>query len=151
MTTATAELPQCRVAIRDRLDVHDVQAKARAVGQALGFAPQRIAEAQVVVTELATNILRHSAEGFIDVAGDRAESTLALTAEDVGPAIANFAQALRDGSGPDGPILPATTDSPFGSATGLGAVSRLSDALEHATTAAGGNRITARLRRRDRI
>jgi anti-sigma regulatory factor (Ser/Thr protein kinase) len=100
-------------------------ASARRCGQRMaqdaGFDDVRSGQVAIVISEAATNILKHAGEGRIallpvfsgDVAG------VEVLALDKGPGIANLGQALRDG------VSSAGT-----AGTGLGAMRRLADEFD---------------------
>ncbi len=137
------------IEIRERLDVHAVVRAARAIAAEAGFSTHRRAELDIVVSELATNILRHARRGAVQVFGPHGTpAEIRVEAIDTGPQIEDFARALQDGSDPSGPLDPLVRTRRPGLATGLGAVARLSDGLQHTRTSAGGNQIVARLRDR---
>jgi anti-sigma regulatory factor (Ser/Thr protein kinase) len=101
---------------------------ARAFAESLELDATDIAKVAIVVTEAATNLVKHAHGGTIllgalDGDGTRGMSILAL---DRGPGIANLAECLRDGI--------STAGSP---GTGLGAIRRLSSLFDIYTDAAG--------------
>jgi anti-sigma regulatory factor (Ser/Thr protein kinase) len=100
-------------------------AAARRAGQRLadaaGFDDVRAGQLALVITESATNILKHAGDGNLVLscvhAGD--VQGIDVLAIDAGPGIANIGQALRDGNSSTGT-----------SGTGLGALYRLSDQFD---------------------
>lgn len=100
-------------------------ASARRAGQRLaqdaGFDDVRSGQVAIVISEAATNILKHAGEGRIALApvfcGEAAG--IEVLALDKGPGIANLGQALRDG------VSSAGT-----AGTGLGAMRRLADEFD---------------------
>jgi anti-sigma regulatory factor (Ser/Thr protein kinase) len=100
-------------------------ASARRAGQRMaedaGFDAVRAGQAAIVISEAATNILKHGGEGRILLspvhAGDL--TGIEILALDTGPGIANLAQCLRDG------VSSAGT-----AGTGLGAMRRLADEFD---------------------
>jgi anti-sigma regulatory factor (Ser/Thr protein kinase) len=101
---------------------------ARAFAESLDLDATAIGKVAIVVTEAATNLVKHARGGTIvlgalDGDGTRGMSILAL---DRGPGIANLAECLRDGV--------STAGSP---GTGLGAIRRLSSLFDIYTDAAG--------------
>lgn len=87
-----------------------------------------------MVSELASNILKYGVEGEIVLSTVRDEArgvAICIEARDVGPPIANFESALKDGWTDSGPIDPAVLVRRRGLAAGLGAVLRLTDELSH--------------------
>ncbi len=118
------------VHITHRADVLVAQQMANRVARALGFGRRACAELMIVASELAWNILKHGRRGLL-----RAEAVhdpergvgLRLLAEDEGPHFKSFETALRDGFDDDGPIDTSTLYKRSGTASGLGAVHRLTD------------------------
>jgi anti-sigma regulatory factor (Ser/Thr protein kinase) len=100
-------------------------AAARRTGQKLadelGFNETRAGQLAIVVTEAATNILKHAGAGtvYIGVAQSCAGCGIDVVAVDKGPGIADLSTSLRDGI--------STTGT---SGTGLGALLRLSDEFD---------------------
>jgi anti-sigma regulatory factor (Ser/Thr protein kinase) len=100
-------------------------AAARRVGQkladALGFNETRAGQLAIIVTEAATNILKHAGSGtvYIGVAQSAAASGIDVVAVDTGPGIADLPASLRDGMSTAGTA-----------GTGLGALRRLSDEFD---------------------
>lgn len=110
-----------QVRIRESSQAGEARREAVAQAVALGFGEERAGRVALVVTELATNLLKHAPGGGeiflsgIEHGGCRGVEIVAL---DRGPGL-DAGRALRDGY------------STAGSAgTGLGAVSRLSDEFE---------------------
>jgi anti-sigma regulatory factor (Ser/Thr protein kinase) len=75
----------------------------------------------IIITEAATNILKHAGAGAVvlGVSGPEEQRGVDVLALDKGPGIANLSQSLRDGV--------STTGT---QGTGLGAISRLSDCFD---------------------
>lgn len=100
-------------------------AAARRAGQLLAtnarFDEVRAGQLALLITEAATNILKHAGDGTIVLSavhtGDM--DGIDVVAYDAGPGIGNLAQALRDGSSSAGTA-----------GTGLGALHRLSDQFD---------------------
>jgi anti-sigma regulatory factor (Ser/Thr protein kinase) len=103
----------------------------------LGFDETARAEVGIVVTELATNLVRHAKSGEVVLRSlpSLAGGGLEVLALDRGPGIANLANALRDGF--------STGSTP---GTGLGAVSRLSTRFEVFTSSQSGTAVLAQFR-----
>ncbi|SHN41969.1 Anti-sigma regulatory factor (Ser/Thr protein kinase) [Duganella sacchari] len=100
-------------------------AAARRLGQRLAqqqdFDETRTGQLAIVITEAATNILKHAREGrmqLVAIAAGEARG-IEVLAIDKGPGIANLSQALRDGVSSTGTA-----------GTGLGALRRLSDEFD---------------------
>jgi anti-sigma regulatory factor (Ser/Thr protein kinase) len=100
-------------------------AAARRVGQRMaqqqGFDDTRAGQLAIIITELATNMLKHAGEGRISLSfayGGEA-CGIDVLGFDRGPGIANLGAALRDGMSSAGTA-----------GTGLGALRRLSDQFD---------------------
>ncbi len=119
----------------------------------LGFSTTEIAELVIVVSELASNILKYAGRGEISVeAVDDARhgAGIAIAASDAGPAFHDLRMALRDGHGDRGPILPERYFGRKGIGGGLGAVVRFTDSFECVPQAVGKRIRVVRFRRRPR-
>ncbi len=121
------------------LDVHDAShvAHARRAVLALaaeaGLGEDRQSDLAIIITELATNILKHAQKGSV-IAQVDVRGGIELLSCDVGPGMANLQKCLADGY------------STAGSAgTGLGAVSRLSTEFDAYSAAGKGTLIYARV------
>ncbi len=81
----------------------------------------KLAQIELVVTEFATNLIKHAGGGMlvIDINQGRNSIDLTILSLDKGPGIGNIGDTLRDGY--------TTTGSP---GTGLGAIRRLSDIFD---------------------
>ena len=147
----TTEPAQVRCRIRELPEVHAARQRARAFAEALGFDAVACAELVIVVSELASNILKYGVAGEIvlSVVHDEAlGAALCIEARDIGPPIADFERALRDGWTDTGPIDPAALFRRRGLAAGLGAVARLTDQLRHEPAAQGKAIVALRFVRR---
>jgi anti-sigma regulatory factor (Ser/Thr protein kinase) len=137
-------------AIRGRSDAIVTASQARRFALLFGMPVRRATELAIVVSELASNIVKHGIRGEIRLAHDpevppRGEIT--VEAHDVGPPIRDLQMAMIDGYDDQGPIDPALLLRRRGLGTGLGAVARLADRLEYHEKAAGeeaGKVLTAR-------
>lgn len=93
-----------------------------AMAQSLGFNETKAGQVAIVVTELATNLLKHAGGGEILLCPETASdgtTAMSILAIDKGPGMTNVAACLEDGY------------SSAGSAgTGLGAIGRQSQSLE---------------------
>jgi anti-sigma regulatory factor (Ser/Thr protein kinase) len=102
-------------------DIATVRRCGQRMAQDAGFDDVRSGQVAIVISEAATNILKHAGEGRIALApvfsGGRAG--VEVLAFDKGPGIANLGQALRDG------VSSAGT-----AGTGLGAMRRLADEFD---------------------
>jgi anti-sigma regulatory factor (Ser/Thr protein kinase) len=120
------------VHITHRADVLVAQQMARRVARSLGFGRSAAAELMIVASELASNILKHGGRGLLRAEPYENEGRgpgIRLLAEDEGPHFKSFETALLDGFDDKGPIdITALLNRP-GTASGLGAVLRMSDEL----------------------
>jgi anti-sigma regulatory factor (Ser/Thr protein kinase) len=113
--------------------------RARRVAGALArrfeFGEVRVAEIELAVTELGTNLYKHAREGLLVVRSVRAvtQAAVEVVAVDRGPGIADVAEALRDGRSSAGTL-----------GVGLGAVARLADALDIGSEVGAGTVLAAR-------
>jgi anti-sigma regulatory factor (Ser/Thr protein kinase) len=101
----------------DTTQVADARRRANTLSRILGFSSSQAGKIAIVVSELASNLVRHSEEGELLlrrllVGGTSGIEVLAL---DVGPGIANLQESLRDGYSTAG-----------SQGIGLGAAKRLS-------------------------
>ena len=104
----------------------------RAYASQLGFEREVVEELVVVVSELTSNILKYGRRGSIELSGiDREEGTrgISIVAEDETPPF-DLLGSLRDGYDSKGKLDPALVFGRGGIGAGLGAVARLSDAIE---------------------
>jgi anti-sigma regulatory factor (Ser/Thr protein kinase) len=99
---------------------------------AMGFDDIQAGRLALVVTEAATNILKHAQEGQILMRGlrDGDVNGVEVLALDNGPGIGNFSASQADGV--------STTGTP---GTGLGAMQRLADAFDIYTASGNGTAI----------
>jgi anti-sigma regulatory factor (Ser/Thr protein kinase) len=133
-------------AIRGRSDVVVAGSQGRRFAARHGLDARRATELAIVVSELASNIVKHGVRGEIRLIWSPEASPhgeLAVEAHDVGPPIHDLQLAMTDGFDDRGPIDPALILRRGGLGTGLGAVARLADRLEYREEA-GGKVLTAR-------
>lgn len=110
-----------RVPVTESSQVSEARRIALSSAAAIGFDETESGRVALVVTEIATNLVKHGAHGEVlirdlSLRGCRGLEVLGL---DKGPGMANVAECMRDGY--------STTGS---HGSGLGAVSRLSDSLD---------------------
>lgn len=118
-------------------DVGHVRRAVADLSRHLGFSEDEAGRAAIVVTELATNLVKHAGGGGeVLVRALPAEETggIELISLDQGPGIKNPGQALQDGY--------TTGTSP---GTGLGAVRRLSQVFDISTQVGRGTVVLAQL------
>jgi anti-sigma regulatory factor (Ser/Thr protein kinase) len=117
--------------IRERSDVVVASSQAGRLARDFGFGPRRAQELAIVVSELASNIVKHGVRGEIVLTLHSPPGEVSVEARDVGPPIRDFEIASTDGCDDRGPIDPALILRRGGLGTGLGAVARLADRVEY--------------------
>jgi anti-sigma regulatory factor (Ser/Thr protein kinase) len=115
--------------IREAIDLYAPRQGVKEIGANLGFTRNDCHELAIVVSELASNILKYGVSGTISIEDAPSGAGLMLVARDHGPAFHDLQLALRDGYDDRGPIDPATLMKRGGLGTGLGAIVRLSDSF----------------------
>lgn len=118
--------------IEHPVDVFAAQQLARRSAQAMGFSATACAELMIVASELSSNILKYGQRGSVRVDPvDDPERGLGvrLVASDEGRPFKSFETAQRDGFNDDGPLDAAALIARKGTASGLGAVRRLTHEL----------------------
>ncbi|HYQ01016.1 MAG TPA: ATP-binding protein [Polyangiaceae bacterium] len=121
-----------RFAIRERLDVFEPRRLVRSAAAAVGFRHNCCLELAIVVSELCSNVLKYGIEGSIEfdkVVDPPNGPGLVILATDIGPPFRNLELALQDGHDDRGPIDPGSMLTRGGLGTGLGAITRLTDAF----------------------
>lgn len=123
--------------VNDSSHVAEARRMAAALAGEAGFSETEVGRAALVVSEMATNLVKHAGGGQI-VARTVAHG-VELLAIDRGPGMEDPAECLRDGF------------STAGSAgTGLGAIRRMSDDFDLYTQPQVGTVVLGRLRNRER-
>ena len=109
------------LAVTESSQVGEVRRAAALLAEHLDFDATRCGEVAIVLTELATNLVRHAKAGEIILQsfGPIDRPGLEAIALDRGPGIANMADAMRDGY--------STAGTP---GTGMGAVTRLATTFD---------------------
>jgi serine/threonine-protein kinase RsbT len=128
------------------MDVVVVSSQVRRLGQDFGLDPRRSLQLAIVVSELASNIVKHGVRGEIVLTVEREpppRGGIRVDARDVGPPIRDLKLAMTDGCDDQGPIDPARLLRRRGLGTGLGAVARFADRVEYREHD-GGKTVTAR-------
>lgn len=120
-TLISSQAPQFVFDIHHASDVAAVRRAGQKLADALGFNETRAGQLALIVTEAATNILKHAGEGEIRVTPAQSPAGIGIDvlALDRGPGIADLAGSLVDG------VSTAGT-----AGTGLGALRRLSDEFD---------------------
>lgn len=119
--------------IREAIDLYAARQAVRDIGARIGFSRNDCHELAIVVSELASNIVKYGVRGSISIEGHQDAVRgpgLLLTARDHGPQFHDLKLALQDGYDDRGPIDPATLLKRGGLGTGLGAIIRLSDSFD---------------------
>jgi serine/threonine-protein kinase RsbT len=132
-------------------DVYGARNGVRAFAAALGFGPGAQGELVIVVSELATNILKYGVRGAITlsrISDESGRAGIEIAASDEGPAIRDFESALRDGWTDGAPIDPMRLLRRRGIGAGLGAVARLTDSVRYESASPGKVIVARRFLRR---
>lgn len=129
MADRSAERRQRNLPITDRSGIAIARNEARRLARALGFSSRRADEVAIVVSELASNIVKYGIRGEIELRPSAADepgpASLTAVARDSGPPIHDLRLAFQDGYDDHGPIDPAELARRGGLGTGLGAVARM--------------------------
>lgn len=124
-----------RLRVDDPSGVAPVRRAVEELADDLGLDETLKGEASIVVTELATNLVRHAGGGEIILRINRAGgASIDAIASDRGPGITNFARARDDGFSTGG-----------GPGNGLGAIDRMSAAMDVHSGSGQGAVVVARL------
>jgi anti-sigma regulatory factor (Ser/Thr protein kinase) len=108
-----------RLKLPDRSYSSSIKKIVRKIAEQMGFTPYRLAEIDIIVAEILSNIIKHSVDGEIlvkKIETVNQDKGIELLSIDRGPGMANTAAMLKDG---------ISTTSTLGQ--GLGAIKRLSD------------------------
>lgn len=114
--------PHIKLTLPDRSYSSSVKKEIRRLATGMGFSGKKIAEIDIIVSEMISNINKHTSEGellvkaFHDLEG---RTGLELISVDNGPGIENLQEMLIDGN---------STTHTLGQ--GLGAIQRLSDEFD---------------------
>lgn len=126
------------ITVRDESQVAEARRIAVAVAQGAGFGEEDAGRVAIVVTELATNLIKHGSGGelLVGLYDDRSGAGVECLALDKGAGMADVAASSRDGH------------STAGSAgTGLGAIVRGSHLTDTYSRPGGGTATLVRLQR----
>jgi anti-sigma regulatory factor (Ser/Thr protein kinase) len=127
----------CLVRVEEESQVGDARRQFSRLAHELGFDETDAGRVALVATEMAGNLVKHTAGGGRLLAQPRVQGGVVgmdILALDRGAGIANVGQALRDGF--------TTAGSP---GTGLGAISRLADRFDIHSAPGVGTAILARV------
>jgi anti-sigma regulatory factor (Ser/Thr protein kinase) len=111
-----------RLVVTERSQISAARIEARALADAAGFSEQDAHRAGLVVTELASNLVKHATDGgeiLLRILRASPPATLEVLSLDRGPGIGDMARAFQDG-----------VSSGHSPGTGLGAIRRLSDVFD---------------------
>jgi anti-sigma regulatory factor (Ser/Thr protein kinase) len=122
--------------IMEKSAVAEARREVTGLARAVGFSENDVGRVAIVVTEAASNLVKHTPQGqLLARAFDRGGvAVIELLALDQGPGIANVGESLRDGY--------STAGSP---GTGLGAIKRLSDEFDIYSAPGKGAALVAQL------
>lgn len=125
-----------RVIVTEASQVAEARRRAVAAAQAIGFDETAAGRVAIVVTELATNIVKYGTQGeiLIGTYEDATGEGLEILALDRGQGLSDLGSALRDGHSTGG-----------SAGAGLGAVRRLSSSFDIASRPGCGTVVLARL------
>jgi serine/threonine-protein kinase RsbT len=135
---ALTETDGLHLSIGGQMDVEEARRAARLLARGLHFNLEEAEVVALVVSELASNLVRHATRGEIKVVpldGPRGTG-IEVTSHDRGPGIADIKAALSDGFSTAG-----------GLGSGLGSVRRLMDEFEVSSGVAGTNVVCRTWRR----
>lgn len=121
--------------MEDPSRVGEARRHAAALAAECGLGEVDAGRLAIVVTELATNLLRHAKGGQLWLSARRERREVEVIAVDEGPGIADIERSLDDGF--------STRGTP---GTGLGAVRRLSQHFDLHSSVPGGTIVVARVR-----
>ncbi len=128
-------LVQEAIPISDVGDLSAARLAVRSMSTAIGFDEQAVQEIALVVSELATNLVKHAKDGVLRLrrTEEAGRTGIQIDAEDQGPGIPNVEQAIADDF---------STARSLG--CGLGAVNRLMDEFDVASRPGAGTSIVCK-------
>jgi anti-sigma regulatory factor (Ser/Thr protein kinase) len=128
--------PAAWISITHASDVGAARRSGQTLAAQLGMDETRSGQLAIIITEAATNILKHAVEGrlLVSIVSHGAQRCIEVLAIDDGPGIGNLSQAMTDG------VSSAGT-----AGTGLGAMRRLADQFDLYAPAGKGTVLFARL------
>ena len=136
VATGSGSASPLHLQVREESQVGEVRRRAAGLARSAGFDEVRGGRLEIIVTELAKNLLRHAGGGQMVLQWRDAAPSPALDvfAIDRGPGMADVGACLRDGF--------STAGTP---GTGLGAVRRLSDEFDIHSQPGRGSVVLSRL------
>jgi anti-sigma regulatory factor (Ser/Thr protein kinase) len=122
------------IPVTESSQVAEARRRGMSVAASLGFDENTSGRLAIIVTEAATNLIKHARGGevFIGPAADGAQRGVQVIAIDKGRGIANVGASLRDGYSTAGT-----------SGTGLGAIQRASNTFDVYSGPQGGTVVAA--------
>lgn len=128
------EVTQLHLRISDESGVGQARRETAVLARSLGFNDTDIGRVSLIVTESATNLVKHARGGELLVSAleHRGTRGIGVIALDRGPGIANLAEALRDGY--------STIGTP---GNGLGAIARLASEFDVYSQPSSGTAVLA--------
>jgi anti-sigma regulatory factor (Ser/Thr protein kinase) len=125
-----------RFPIDDPSRVAEVRRFAGAIAQKEGLDDTACANAEVVATEIATNLVKHATQGEIHIASlsESGRAGIELLSIDRGPGMSSVDQCIKDGFSSAGSL-----------GTGLGAIVRLSNEFDAYSTPGKGTVLVSRI------
>lgn len=127
---------QLRLHVREASAVAEARREVTGLARAVGYDQRAVGRVALVVTEAATNLVKHTPQGqLLARAFDRdGAAIIEVLALDQGPGMANVGECMRDGYSTAG-----------GPGTGLGAMKRISDEFDIYSVPGQGTALVARL------
>jgi anti-sigma regulatory factor (Ser/Thr protein kinase)/serine/threonine protein phosphatase PrpC len=128
-------LVQEAISISDVGDLSAARLMAKSVSTAIGFDERAVEEIALVVSELATNLVKHAKAGILRLqrTEEGGRTGIQIDSEDKGPGIPNVEQAIADDFSTVGSL-----------GCGLGAVNRLMDEFDIASRPGAGTSIVCK-------
>src|SRR3981081_1980834 len=123
------------IPITDLGDLGAARLAAKSMSTAIGFDERAVEEIAVVVSELATNLVKHAKDGVLRLrrTEEAGRTGIQIDSEDQGPGIPNVEQAIADNFSTVGSL-----------GCGLGAVNRLMDEFDVASGPGAGTSIVCK-------
>ena len=123
------------IPVSDVGDLSTARLAARSMSTAIGFDERAVEEIALVVSELATNLVKHAKEGILRLqrTEEAGKTGIQIESEDQGPGIANVERAIADNFSTSGSL-----------GCGLGAVNRLMDEFDVISRPGAGTSIVCK-------